>query len=432
MNRIIVTVVILLFAGITHAQTSDTAAWRKVFTDPYLVRLIDSALVHNTDIRTANLNIAQAEASLRAARLSFVPSLSFSPEGGVSKGGRETVEFTYNLPVTMQWEVDLAGKLRGEKQAAQSAYWETVELERATRLQVVAAVASHYYTLVALDEQLAVTRQSIDIARKTVDVTESMKEAGMETEAAVSQARSVLLNVAASEKKLQQQICETENALAVILGERPSGILRTHFENSGLNIDHTASFPLSSLSERPDVKAAEYVVSARTAQTQVARAAFYPSLTISASAGWTNRLGEIVNPGKILLNAVGSLLQPLFNKGRNRANLRIARAQEEQAVIAFNQTLLVAGTELYDALNACTLSGERSAMRRQEIEAARHSYEVSIELMQNSSSTYLEVLTAQKALLQSQLSYVEDWQDFLQGQINLYKALGGNIVSLQQ
>lgn len=432
MNRIIVTVVMLLFAGITHAQTSDTTAWRKVFTDPYLVRLIDSALVHNTDIRTANLNIAQAEASLRAARLSFVPSLSFSPEAGVSKEGHETAEFTYNLPVTMQWEVDLAGKLRGEKQAAQSAYWETVELERATRLQVVAAVASHYYTLVALDEQLAVTRQSVGIARKTVDVTESMKEAGLETEAAVSQARTVMLNVAASENKLQQQIRETENALAVILGERPSDILRTQFENSGLNIDHTASFPLSSLSERPDVKAAEYVVSARTAQTQVARAAFYPSLTISASAGWTNRLGEVFNPGKMLLNAVGSLLQPLFNKGRNRANLRIAKAQEEQAVIAFNQTLLVAGTELCDALNACTLSCERSVLRQQEIEAAKHAYEVSIEIMQNSSSTYLEVLTAQKALLQSQLSYVEDWLDFLQGQINLYKALGGNIVSLQQ
>lgn len=432
MNRIIVAVLLLLFAGTTHAQTSDTAAWRKVFTDPCLAQLIDSALVHNTDIRTANLNIVQAEASLRAARLSFLPSLSLSPEGEMSKKGHGTMEFTYNLPVSMQWELDFAGKLQGEKQAAQSAYRETLELERAAQLQVIASVASHYYTLAALDEQLAVTRQSVEIARKTVEVTESMKEAGLETEAAVSQARSVLLNVAASEKKLQQQILETENALSVILGGNPSRILRTRLEDSGLNIDHTASFPLSCLSERPDVKAAEYVVAARTAQTKIARAAFYPSLTISASAGWSNSLGEIVNPGKMLLNIVGSLLQPLFNKGRNRANLHIARAQEEQAVIAFNQALLVAGTELCDALNACTLSGERSALRRQETEAARHAYEVSVELMQNSSSTYLEVLTAQKALLQSQLSYAEDRLDFLQGQINLYKALGGNVVSLQQ
>ena len=184
---------------------------------------------------------------------------------------------------------------------------------------------------------------------------------------------------------------------------------------------------LSSLSNRPDVKAAEYALKAQTAQVDMARAAFYPQLSITASAGWTNNVGEIVNPGQMLLNAIGSLVQPLLNKGQNRANLRIAKAQQEQALVAFNQALLVAGTELSDALTACRLSSERLALRQQEVAAAEKAYEVSKDVMQNSSSTYLEVLTAQQSLLQSRLSLTTDRFDLIQGRINLFKALGGEI-----
>ena len=182
---------------------------------------------------------------------------------------------------------------------------------------------------------------------------------------------------------------------------------------------------LLALANRPDVKAAEYALKAQMAQVDVARAAFYPQLTITASAGWTNNLGEVVNPGQMLLNAIGSLVQPLFNKGQNRANLRIAKAQQEQALVAFNQSLLVAGAELSDALTACQLSQERLQLRIEEVAAAQKAYEVSQELMQNSSNTYLEVLTAQQALLQSRLLLAADTFDYIQGQINLFKALGG-------
>ena len=182
---------------------------------------------------------------------------------------------------------------------------------------------------------------------------------------------------------------------------------------------------LERLANRPDVKAAEYALKAQMAQVDVARAAFYPQLTISASAGWTNNVGEIVNPGQMLLSAIGSLVQPLFNKGQNRANLRIAKARQEQALVAFYQALLVAGTELSDALTVCQLSSERLALRQQEVAAAERAYEVSKDVMQNSSSTYLEVLTAQQSLLQSLLSLTIDRFDLVQGKINLFKALGG-------
>lgn len=409
------------------AQGIDSIGWRQVFTEPQLVMLIETALEGNADLRTANLNVVQAEAQLKAARLAFLPSLTVGAEGQLSKTKGQPTQKTYNIPVSMQWEVDLAGRLRGEKRAAVATYWSTAETERAVRLQLIAAVAMHYYTLVMMDEQLDVTRENIENARKTVETMETLKEVGMQNEAAVSAARATWLNVAAQEKTLLQQIQATENAMRVLIGTQLESIGRTGFWNADVSVNDSATYQLEALANRPDVKAAEYALKAQTAQVDVARAAFYPQLTISASLGWTNLVGEVVNPGQILLSAIGSLVQPLFNKGQNRANLRIAKAQQEQALVTFNQALLVAGTELNDALTACRLSSERLALRQQEVAAAERAYEVSKEVMQNSSTTYLEVLTAQQSLLQSLLSLTTDRFDLIQGRINLFKALGGEI-----
>lgn len=409
------------------AQGIDSIGWRQVFTEPQLVSLIETALERNADLRTANLNVVQAEAQLKAARLAFLPSLTVGAEGQLSKTKGQPTQKTYNIPVSMQWEVDLAGRLRGEKRAAVATYWSTAETERAVRLQLIAAVATHYYTLVMMDEQLAVTRENISNAQHIVDVMQALKEVGMQNEAAVSAARATWLNIAAQEKTLLQQIQTTENAIRVLVGKQLESIGRTVFGNAGVSMNDSATYQLATLANRPDVKAAEYALKAQTAQVDVARAAFYPQLTISASLGWTNLVGEVVNPGQILLSAIGSLVQPLFNKGQNRANLRIAKAQQEQALVTFNQALLVAGTELSDALTACRLSSERLALRQQEVAAAERAYEVSKDVMQNSSSTYLEVLTAQQSLLQSYLSLSTDHFDLAQGKKNLFKALGGTI-----
>lgn len=411
----------------TSAQGIDTIGWRQVFTEPQLVSLIETALERNADLRTANLNVVQAEAQLKAARLAFLPSLTVGAEGQLSKTKGQPTQKTYNIPVSMQWEVDLAGRLRGEKRAAVATYWSTAETEQAVRLQLIAAVATHYYTLAMMDEQLAVTRENISNAKQTVEVMQTLKEVGIQNEAAVSAARATWLNVAAQEKTLLQQIQTTENAIRVLVGKQLESIGRTDFGNAGISMNDSATYQLATLANRPDVKAAEYALKAQTALVDVARAAFYPQLTISASLGWTNLVGEAVNPGQILLSAIGSLVQPLFNKGQNRANLRIAKAQQEQALVTFNQALLVAGTELNDALTACRLSCERLALRQQEVAAAERAYEVSKEVMQNSSTTYLEVLTAQQSLLQSRLSLTTDRFDLIQGRINLFKALGGEI-----
>ena len=420
----------------TDAQTNDSIGWRSVFTEPQLVGLIETALEHNADLRTANLNVEQAEAQLKAARLSFLPSLTVGAEGQLSKTKGQATQKTYSVPLTMQWEIDLAGRLRGEKRAAVATYWSTAETERAVRLQVITAVASSYYTLAMMREQLALTRENIENARQTQETMEALKEVGMQNEAAVSAAQAAYLNVAAQEKTMLQQIKAAENAMVVLIG-RPSPDPSLQMEGSNYThkqdillpslIERGKGVSLSSLANRPDVKAAEYALKAQMAQVDVARAAFYPQLTISASAGWTNNVGEIVNPGQMLLNAIGSLVQPLFNKGQNRANLRIAKARQEQALVAFNQALLVAGAELSDALTVCQLSSERLKLRQQEVAAAERVYDVSKDVMQNSSATYLEVLTAQQTLLQSRLALASDQFDQIQGQINLFKALGGNM-----
>ncbi len=417
MNKIRLTLCLLLTSSaFASAQPSDSLRWREVFTDPQLTALIDTALAYNTDLRTAALRVEQADATLRMSRLSILPSLSIGGDGSILKEKGSAAVSKYSLPVRLQWEVSLSGRYFAENKAAESLLWNAEETERASRLQLVAAVASHFYTLLMLDEQLSITREGVENARRTVEVMEAMKEVGLQNEAAVAQARTAWLGTAASEKTLQQQIVAAESAMMLLLGQQRDSIPRSRFIPDSLPLDYTAGIPLETLSGRPDVKAAEWALRAATAQTDVARSAFYPTLSITASFNLLDMLTE----------AVGSLVQPLFNIGRNKGNLRIAKAEQEASLAAFSQTLLVASTELRDAMSACHFSGERLSLREQEAEAATRACEATLALMQSGSATYLEVLSAQAALLQSRLSRCADHLDLLQGQINLYKVLGGN------
>lgn len=411
-----IVLVLILVAGAVCAQETGTTCWRDVFPDKQLEQLIDTALVHNADLRTACFRVEQADARLRMTRLSLLPVASVGAEGNVSKAKGTAATSEYSLPVRLQWEVSLSGRFLAEKKAAESLLWSAEETERAVRLQVVTAVASQYYTLLMLDEQLAFTRESVENARRTVEVIEALKEAGMQNEAGVAQARAAWLSAAASEKSLMQQIGITESALMLLLGQRREDIVRGAAIPAQLPLDYTAAYSLQSLSERPDVKASEYALAASLAQVDVARSAFYPTLNVTAS----------LNPLDMLTEAVASLVAPLFNAGRNMGNLRIAKASYEESLATFTQTLLVAGTELRDALSACNFSSERITLREQEVEAAGKACEASEALMQSGSATYLEVLSAQAAFLQSRLSLAADRLDLLQGQINLYKALGGS------
>lgn len=412
----------------TYRDTIRVAPqWNQVFTDVNLQTLLTKALTSNIDLQIASLSIEQSEALLRTARLAYLPSFMLAPEGGVMSLDKSKASYSYNLPVNAQWEIDLFGKLRNSKEQTRSALLQTREYKKLLQTQVIAALANNYYTLVMLDKQLQITQECVANQKQNLDVIIAMKEAGMQTEAAVNQASANLYNVQASEKDIQKQIRIIENAISLLINETPERITRTDFSQiKGIPVQLNDEVAVVSLSNRPDVRQAEYALRESFYGVNAARSAFYPSLTLGGTAGWTNSAGGFIsNPGQLLLSAIGSLTQPLFNKGINQANLKISKARYEQSKLQFHQTLLSAGVEVNDALVLCQNSQSKLIIRQKQVEANQRALDNSLELMKHSSNTYLDVLYAEITLLQSRLVSISDWFEGVQGKITLYKALGG-------
>lgn len=399
--------------------------WRELFTDPQLQVLIEQGLQNNTDLRSAQLKIEEAEAALMSAKLAFLPSFALSPQGTVSSfdGGKATQ--TYTLPVTASWELDIFGRLRNAKQQAKALYAQSKDYKQAVRTQLIAGIANIYYTLLMLDEQLAVSQQTEESWKETVASTRALMDAGLANETAVSQMEAAYYSVQTSILNLKEQINQVENSLALLLAETPRHYERGNLADQRFPEDVAVGVPMQLLSNRPDVRAAERSLEQAFYATNQARAAFYPSIVLSGSAGWTNSAGIIVNPGKFLASAVGSLTQPLFNKGQIMAQYRITKAQQEEASLAFQQALLNAGSEVNDALVACQTSKAKTVLFEKQIQSLEKALESTSWLMEYSTTTYLEVLTARQSLLNAQLSQTANRFSEIQSMINLYQALGG-------
>lgn len=400
--------------------------WRELFTDPQLQALIEQGLQNNTDLRSAQLQIEEAEAALMSAKLAFLPSFALSPQGTISSfdGGKATK--TYTLPVTASWELDIFGRLRNAKQQAKALYAQSKDYQQAVRTQLIAGIANVYYTLLMLDEQLAISQQTEEAWKETVASTRALMDAGLANEAATSQMEAAYYSVQTSILDLKEQINQVENSLALLLAETPRRYERGKLADQRLPEDVAVGVPMQMLSNRPDVRAAERSLEQAFYATNQARAAFYPSIVLSGSAGWTNSVGSmIVNPGKFLASAVGSLTQPLFNKGQIMAQYRIAKAQQEEASLSFQQALLNAGSEVNDALVACQTSKAKTLLFEKQIQSLEKALESTSLLMEHGTTTYLEVLTARQSLLSAQLSQTANRFTEIQSVINLYQALGG-------
>ena len=400
--------------------------WKEVFTDARLQTLIEQALANNADLRSAALTVKQAQAALMSARLAYAPMLALSPQGTVSSWDKGKATQTYSLPVTASWQIDLFGQLLNPKRKAQVSLKQTQFYEQAVQTQVIANVANMYYTLLMLDRQLQISEATCDILKRNLETVEAMKEAAMANSAAVEQSRTTYAQVMASLPDIRQSIRETENALCLMLNQPAQSIARGTLESQELPAEFSTGIPLQLLSNRPDVKAAEMSLAASYYDTNSARAAFYPQITLSGSAGWTNSAGSaIVNPGKLLASAIGSLTQPLFYRGANIARLKQAKAQEEQAKIQFQTTLLKAGNEVSNALYQYQMTSDKAVSREIQVNSARKAAEDTKELFNLGTSTYLEVLSAEQSYLSAQLSEVADTFDRMQSVISLYQALGG-------
>ena len=407
--------------------TIASLSWRELFTDPQLQILIETGLEQNTDLRIARLRVEEAEAVLQNARLSYLPSVSLTPEGGISRYDGATAK-TYNLGASASWEIDIFGKVTNAKRGAKAALEGSRAYVQAVQTRLVATIAGSYYTLLMLDRQLAINERTFDTWGKTVRTLEALKKSGGANDAAVLQARANRMTVESSVLSLRKSIRETENALSALLALPPQNIERGMLDGQHFPAEMSVGVPLQLLANRPDVRLAEYNLAQAFYATNAARAAFYPSITLSGNAGWTNNGGGmILNPGKWLLGAIGSLTQPLFNKGANIANLRIAKARQEEATLLFQQSLLDAGKEVNDALMAWQTARERIVIGKEQIATLQEAVRKTELLMRHSSTNYLEVLTAQQLLLAAELTDAQDRFDEIQGVINLYHALGGGI-----
>ena len=413
------------------AVSGDTASiadlsWQELFTDPLLQQLIETGIAHNTDLSIARLRVKEAEALLTASKLAYLPSVSLTPQGTIRKVEGESATKSYNLAASADWEIDIFGRITNAKREAKAVLEQSEAYRQAVQTQLVATIANSYYSLLVLDKQYEISRSTAELWAENLRVMKALKEAGQTTEMAVAQIEASKLAVDASLLTMQQQITEMENSISSLLGDVPRQIERSTLDAQSFPDTLLVGVPLQLLQRRPDVRQSEAALAAAFYVTNQAYAAFYPSITLSGSAGWTNAAGALItNPGEWLLSAVGSLVQPLFNRGQNVANLKVAKAQQEEALLTFRQSLLDAGTEVNSALLQWQTARQRLKLDEQQIASLESAVRSSELLMLHSSQNYLEVLTARQTLLDAELSAVADRFDEIQGVINLYHALGG-------
>lgn len=414
-----------------NVEIADTANfgnsdWKEIFTDSYLQTYIDQALQNNTDYQSAQLRIEEAKATLLSSKLAFLPSFALAPQGTISSFDSQKATKSYELPVTASWELDIFGRMRNSKKQAQALYAQSVDYKQAVRSQLIANVANTYYTLLMLDEQLRLSEETAEAWKETVAAARALMDAGQYNEAGVSQMEATYYSVQASVVDLKEQINQTQNTLALLLAETPRNYERGKLADQVMPDDLSIGVPLQMLSNRPDVRSAERSLEAAFYVTNQARSAFYPSIVLSGSAGWTNAAGSIiVNPAKFIATAVGQLTMPLFNRGQNIAQLRIAKAQQEEASLSFQQTLLNAGAEVNDALTAYQSSKSKTELYQKQVESLEKTVTSTSLLMEYGTTNYLEVLTARQSLLNAQLTQVSNRFTEIQSVISLYQALGG-------
>ncbi len=415
----------------TDTITNDTTnfgdlPWRELFRDPLLQGLIEEGLANNVDLQTAILRVDQASAQLLSAKLSYLPSLNLTPQISVTGDDGTTIAQSYEIPVSASWEIDLFGNLLNAHRGAKATLLQQEAYKQAVQSSLVASIANSYYTLLMLDRQIEIADETVVIWRDQVNTLTTMQAVGMATSADVAQARASYVSTEATLVDLQRQCRETENALCVLLGKAPQRLERGRLEDQQLPEQVEVGVPALMLSNRPDVMQAEMQLASAYYTTNQARAAFYPKLTLTGSAGWVDGLGQVVtNPAGWILSAVASLTQPIFNRGKLISNLRVSKDEEQIALLNYKQSILEAGKEVSDALYAAETADRMLQLRTQQCDELEKAVLSSEALFRVGDASYIELLTARQSLLSAQLSEVAEAVTRMQSVVTLYNALGG-------
>lgn len=406
--------------------TFGNLRWQEVFTDPVLVDLINKALENNVNMQNAKLNVDIAQAQLKGAKLSYFPSVALAPNGAYSSYAGSDFIGTYQIPLAVSWEVDIFGKLLNNKRSAEVTVEQTKAYNQAVRSQIIGGVANCYYAIATIERQIELNKETAKLWSESIEVMKNLKLDGRLNEAAIVQSTASYYSLLASITDLEVALDETNNTMSLLLNVLPQKWSVSPQATLAVPNIVRAGVPMAELAVRPDVRAAELDVAKAYYATNMARAAFYPNLTISANGGFTNSLGSaIVNPGEWFIQLAGSLTAPIFSRGKNIANLEAAKAAQQQAMNNFEYSLLSASAEVSDAMTICQKSDEKVKLLDKQIENLEKSVEYTQELLTLGTSTYLEVLTAQQNLLAAQMSQLACEHTKTQAVINLYQSLGG-------
>ena len=420
----------------TSETTIADLSWREFFTDPLLQNLIEQALANNTDLNTARINVEKSELSLRTKKLAFLPSLYFSPQGSISSFDGAKATKSYTLPLDISWEIDVFGSMRNKKRAAQAALLQSQMTEESTRSNLVSQVAQQYFYLQLLDREMDILIETDSLWKASLDTQQALYENGQAYSTAVNQQEASWLDVKAQIVTIKRAIRSTENEICSLLCITPQHIERTHW-GAG-EVYHSATegqrlfearylkigVPAMMLERRPDIRLAYYYIEEAFYNVQAARAAFYPSITLSGELGWSNNSG-FVNPAKFLWSIFGQLSQPIFARGQINANYKISKLTEENLKKKYVQTVIDAGNEVNEALADCLAARDNHQYYHRQVEVLHEAYIGTHELMDNGKAKYLEVLTAQESLLSAQLNEATNLYNGAQAVISLYIALGG-------
>mgnify|MGYP002623667754 FL=1 len=428
-------------SALTGEKSIAQMSWREFFTDPMLQQLIEQVLANNTDLNSARIAVEKSEASLKAAKMAYLPSLAFAPQGSLSSFDGSKATKVYDLPLQLSIDIDIFGSITNKKRAAKAVLLQAQMQKDVVRANLISTTAQQYFMLQVLDRQLEILIQTDSLWNKSLDTEKSLWENGKAYSIAVNQMEASYLSVKTQIVDTRRMIRSVENAICQLLAVTPQRIIRQKWGSSILH--HAEAMgdadqkmfdtkylhlgvPAMMLENRPDIRMANHAMEEAFYNTQAARAAFYPSLTLSGAAGWTNSAGGlIVNPGKILLSAVAQLTQPIFARGKLTANKKIALLTEEDLKQKYVQTVINAGNEVNEALADCLAARDKHGYYSRQVDVLREAYTGTHELMDNGKASYLEVLKAQESLLDAQLASAMNMYDAAEAVIALYIALGG-------
>lgn len=401
-------------------------SWREFFADPMLQDLIDTALVRNTDLKSARLAIEKSEASLKAARLGYLPSFSFAPQGGVGSFNGSPASWTYSLPLQMSWDIEIFGNITTQKRKAEALMMQARYREESVRANLISTVARQYMMLQVLDRQLEILTMTDSLWNASLETQKALWENGKSYSTAVNQMESSYINVKTQIVDVRRNIKNVENTLCGLLAIPSRNIPRSPWGSCVLPDNIAYGVPAGMLQRRPDIRIADFVMAEAFYNTQEARQAFYPKLSLSGLVGWTNNAGGVIfNPGALLLNAAASLMQPIFSRGKLIANKKIATLNEEDMKQKYVQTVINAGNQVNEALADYQTALEKHEFYQRQVEVLQEAYTGTHALMESGKASYLEVLTAQETYLNAQLNEAMNMYKGAHAVIALYIALGG-------